>query len=200
MKILPVIIASGLLGIVTISAQAENRATYTTSRSVDYIDATSEIFYVEGRVVSATPIYESTWYYRSRGEDRRTTLTENCRIREVEVYREGRNGGTAGAIIGGAIGAQVGSNAGRSPESTLVGALAGGVIGSVLGSEIDRNRGGTVQYRVEEYCDTTYRTEQRELIGYEVLYRYNGREFSMRTAQHPGRYVELRVEVQPTLR
>jgi len=145
MKILPVIIASGLLGLVTISAQAENRATYTTSRSVDYIDATSEIFYVEGRVVSATPIYESTWYYRSRGEDRRTTLTENCRIREVEVYREGRNGGTAGAIIGGAIGAQVGSNAGRSPESTLVGALAGGVIGSVLGSEIDRNRGGTVE-------------------------------------------------------
>jgi len=200
MKLLKAITLVGLLGAASVTASAEGRYYDENTRSFDRYDFPAETFYVEGRVVSATPIYESSWYYRSRGDDRRSGYTENCRIREVEVYRQGRNGGAAGAILGGAIGAHVGSNAGHSTESTIVGAIAGGVIGSVLGNEIDRNNGGTVHYRVEEYCDTNYRTEQRELIGYNVLYRYNGREFSLQTAQHPGRYVQLRVEVQPTLR
>jgi uncharacterized protein YcfJ len=160
----------------------------------------SHVFYVEGRVISATPIYDTYWYYRSRGDDSRSNRYEEvCRIRDVEVYRESR-GNPAGAIIGGAIGAHVGSSAGRNRDSAVIGAIAGGVIGSVIGNEVSRGSDTTVHYRVERDCDTRYRQEYRELIGYDVRYRYNGREFTMQTQQHPGRYVQLQVEVQPTLR
>ncbi|MFC3702085.1 glycine zipper 2TM domain-containing protein [Reinekea marina] len=164
----------------------------------------SHTIYVEGRVISATPIYDTYWYYRSRGDSHRSDrYDEVCRIRDVEVYRESRSTGgnpAAGAIIGGAIGAHVGNSAGHSRDSAVIGAIAGGVIGSVIGSEASRGRETTVHYRVERDCDTRYRQEYRELIGYDVRYRYNGREFTMQTQQHPGRYVQLKVEVQPTAR
>ena len=171
------------------------------SRSENRRTQNSHVFYVDGRVINATPIYDSYWYYRSRGEsDRSGRYDEVCRIRDVEVYRESRGNPAAGAIIGGAIGAHVGSSAGHSRDSTVIGAIAGGVIGSVIGNEVGRGNDTTVHYRVEKDCDTRYRQEYRELIGYDVRYRYNGREFSMQTQQHPGRYVQLKVEVQPTAR
>jgi uncharacterized protein YcfJ len=156
-----------------------------------------EVFYVEGRVISAVPVYETTWYYDSR-ERERNRFDERCRVREVEVHRSGRNNGPAGAIIGGAIGAHVGAHAGNSTESTVAGAIAGGVIGSVIGQGV--REPDSVHYRVERDCDTRYRREHRELIGYDVRYRYNGREFSIHTHDHPGRYIQLRVEVQPAVR
>jgi uncharacterized protein YcfJ len=187
----------GCLGV----AQADNR--YNDDRDYGRSDRWnghySETFYVEGRVISATPIYETYWYYRSRGDVRRDNYRETCRIRDVEVYRSSSSAGPAGAIIGGVLGAHVGSNAGRSTESAVVGAIAGGVIGGVIGNEIDRDN-TTVHYRYERDCDTRYRDEYRELIGYDVRYRYNGREFSIETEQHPGRYIQLRVEVQPNVR
>ncbi|TCS40013.1 glycine zipper 2TM domain-containing protein [Reinekea marinisedimentorum] len=156
-----------------------------------------EVFYVEGRVVSAVPVYETTWYYDSR-ERERNRFDERCRVREVEVHRSGRNNAPAGAIIGGVIGAQVGAHAGNSSESAVAGAIAGGVIGSVIGQGV--REPDTVHYRVERDCDTRYRREHRELIGYDVRYRYNGREFTIQTHDHPGRYIQLRVEVQPAVR
>jgi uncharacterized protein YcfJ len=182
-------------------AQADSR--YNDDRDYGRSDRwdgrNSETFYVEGRVISATPIYETYWYYRSRGDSRRDNYRETCRIRDVEVYRSSSSAGPAGAIIGGVLGAHVGGNAGRSTESAVVGAIAGGVIGGVIGNEIDRDN-TTVHYRYERDCDTRYRDEYRELIGYDVRYRYNGREFTIETEQHPGRYIQLRVEVQPNVR
>jgi uncharacterized protein YcfJ len=193
---LSVALLAGCIGL----AQADDRYDdYDYGRSDRWEGNYSETFYVEGRVVSATPIYESYWYYRSRGEGRRESYRETCRIRDVEVYRSSSSAGPAGAIIGGVIGAHVGSNAGHSSESAVLGAIAGGVIGGVIGSEIDRDS-TTVHYRTERECDTRYRQEHRELIGYDVRYRYNGREFSLETKQHPGRYIQLRVEVQPNVR
>lgn len=159
----------------------------------------TSIFYVDARVISATPIYESNWYYRSRGDSYRDNYRETCRIRNVEVHRSSSSASPAGAIIGGVIGAHVGANAGRSNESTVVGAIAGGVIGSMIGQEIDRDN-TTVHYRTETECDTRYQQEHRTLVGYDVRYRYNGQEFNLETQQHPGRYISLKVEVQPNVR
>lgn len=158
-----------------------------------------EIFYVEGRVIRAEPIYESRWFPSSRPRDDLEHYHETCRVREVEVYRSSSSATPAAAILGGVIGAHVGATAGHSAESAVVGAIAGGVIGGALGSEIDRDN-SSVHYRTEHDCDRHYRRKERVLIGYDVRYRYNGREFSMRTAEHPGRYVELRVELQPAVR
>lgn len=158
-----------------------------------------ETFYVEARVISAEPMYETHWYYRSRGDSHSRGYEERCRVRDVEVYRSSSSAGPAGAIIGGAIGAHVGSNAGHSSKSAIAGAIAGGVIGGIIGNEIDRDN-TTIHYRQERECDREYRYERRTLIGYEVRYRYNGREFRILTDEHPGRYVQLRVEVEPTVR
>lgn len=159
-----------------------------------------EVFFVDARVISATPIYESYWYYRSRGDNsNQGHYNEVCRIREIDVYEQGRGNGAAGAVIGGVIGSHIGASTGRDRESAVVGAIAGGVIGGVIGSEIDRST-TTTHRRIERECDYYYQHERRELIGYEVRYRYNGRDFTMQTAQHPGRYVQLRIEVQPSLR
>lgn len=210
MKALNSLVTKSILAIslisVSASVLADNRykdnGYQDSSRYQDnYYENNREVFYAEGRVISATPIYETFWYYRSRGQSRHNN-EERCYIRDVEVRHNNGNAGTAGVLIGGTIGAHVGANAGHDAESTVIGAIAGGVIGGILGSEIDRDR-GTVHYRVERECERNYRDEryeQRELIGYDVRYRYNGREFTLQTQQHPGRYVQLKVEVQPSLR
>lgn len=165
--------------------------------AADHRVSHSEVYYVEGRVVSAVPIYETWWYYESRHDQHRHN-DERCRVREVEVHRQGRNSGPAGAIIGGAIGATVGGSAGNSPESAVAGAIAGSIIGGAIGQ--DMKEPDSVHYRVERDCDVRHRYERRELIGYDVRYRYNGREFTVQTHDHPGRYIQLRVEVQPNVR
>ncbi|PTY36879.1 hypothetical protein BGP77_06230 [Saccharospirillum sp. MSK14-1] len=149
-------------------------------------------FYADARVVYAEPIYE-TYYYRDSG-----SRYEICRTRDVEVERYTQNNGNPGAaIIGGALGATVGSNAGHSPESQIFGAIAGGIIGGAIGHELGGGKETVVRYRTERQCEVEYRHHRRELIGYEVRYRYNGREFTTIMDRHPGRYVQLEVEVTP---
>ena len=166
-----------------------------------------EYFYTTARVVDVTPMYEYHRTYPSHsshqphyGNDQR------CKIKHVEVHNTHRDSGAVGAIIGGAIGAHIGSSIGDSREATAVGAIAG----SVLGGAVGQQQSSSVHYRVGQDCyqrpthhsqgyEKPYR-EYRELIGYKVRYRYNGREFSMTTHEHPGRTVRIRVEVQPNRR
>lgn len=158
----------------------------------DYRHSDRQHFYADARVVYAEPIYE-TYYYRDSG-----SRYEICRTRDVEVERSTRNGSNPGAtILGGALGAAVGSNSGRTPESQVFGAIAGGIIGGAIGHELGSDKETVVRYRTERQCEIEYRHHRRELVGYEVRYRYNGREFTTIMDHHPGRYVQLEVEVTP---
>lgn len=148
-------------------------------------------FFADGRVIHAEPIYETYYYRESRSHDR----YEICRTRDVEVERHSRGGNPGAALIGGAIGATVGSNSGRSPESQVFGAIAGGIIGGAIGHELGGGQETVVRYRSERECEVEYRHRRRDLVGYEVRYRYNGREFTTFMDRHPGRYVQLEVEV-----
>lgn len=158
----------------------------------DYRYSDRQHFYADARVVYAEPIYE-TYYYRDSG-----SRYEICRTHDVEVGRYTRHNGNPGAaIIGGALGATVGSNAGHSPESQIFGAIAGGIIGGAIGNELGGNKETVVRYRTQRQCEVGYHHHRRELIGYEVRYRYNGREFTTVMDRHPGRYIQLEVEVTP---
>lgn len=199
MKILKSMISISLLAACISGASADHFKNKDSHKHFDnHSTFRTETFYIEGRVVSATPIYERIIYRNTNGNHRFDNFDQNCRVREVEIRSKHSNGGPAGAIIGGAIGAHVGANAGHSRDSAIVGAIAGSVIGGVLGSEI--NHGDQVHRRVERDCDNWHRQETRELVGYDVRYRYNGREFTMQTQQHPGRYVKLQVDVRPMAR
>jgi uncharacterized protein YcfJ len=40
--------------------------------------------------------------------------------------------------------------------------------------------------------------EQEQLVGYDVSYRYQGRVFTTRTDSHPGKFIQVKVQVEPT--
>jgi uncharacterized protein YcfJ len=120
------------------------------------------------------------------------------------AYRDGRGDGTGGAllgaIIGGALGNQVGNGDGRR-AATVAGALIGGSIGhnrATRGGH--REVGSTVRRGSERVCDTRVDYRRREqVIGYDVTYVFNGREYRTQTDAHPGDRIQVAVTVQPIL-
>src|SRR3954469_13751028 len=75
-----------------------------------------------------------------------------------------------GGVVGGLLGHQVGQGSGQT-AATIVGATGGAVAGSVIG-----NRSGTQQ--AEQQCRTV-ETSREVVNGYDVVYRYNGRDVSV---------------------
>ena len=136
---------------------------------------------------------EECWSEQRRGyEERRITRQDT-----------GAPVGTVlGAIAGGVLGHQVGGGRGRDAATA-----GGAVVGGLIGNQIDRdngNLGGPGVTEVErrpvtrevERCRTVQ--EVREVAsGYDVRYRYGGREFVTRMPFDPGRRIRLAVDVRP---
>ena len=147
-------------------------------------------------VTERTPINrEECWSEQRRGyEERRVTRQDNgAPIGPATVI---------GAIAGGVLGHQVGGGRGRD-AATVGGALAGGLIGN----QVDRDQGNVAPpsqsveverrpvTREVERCRTVQ--EVREVaVGYDVRYRYGGREFVTRLPYDPGRRIRLAVDVR----
>lgn len=166
---------AGLLGLFTLAAQAET--TY------EYAD-----------VVESTPIYRVVEISEPR---------EQCWEEEivVERYQRRQNSRTpvlVSTILGGAIGNAVGSN----KSNQRVGAVLGAVLGHSIGRDIVRNRNQSGQQTIEtvERCKTVYEAVQEErLVGYQVVYLYEGEERSVRTDSDPGDQIRVRVSIEPVL-
>lgn len=127
------------------------------------------------RVVSSTPLYETVSVPR-----------EVCRAEQVLVSgRTSGAGAVMGGIAGGAMGNAIGGGSGRA-IATVVGLIGGAVIGDrIEGRQPDR-------YETVQRCQTEYVSEQRP-AGYNVVYEYAGRQYTMQTAQAPGRFVQVNV-------
>ncbi|XZG70419.1 glycine zipper 2TM domain-containing protein [Chitinibacteraceae bacterium HSL-7] len=131
-----------------------------------------------GRIYSVMPVYDMV-----------RVPQEKCRtewINETREVRRGRDytGVVVGGIAGGAIGAQIGE--GRTQDvATVAGAVTGAVIGDKVMDRHTRTRTEVVPREVTT-CHTVRHSEQR-LRGYQVAYRFRGREFSTFTKHHPGR-------------
>jgi uncharacterized protein YcfJ len=100
----------------------------------------------------------------------------------------------AGAAVGGAAGAilgnQVGSGSGRT-AATGAGAVAGAVVG-------DRVATGNTQYgqgQPVQRCRTVDAGGRDVIRGYNVVYRYNGRDISTTMPYDPGNSVRVSVGV-----
>jgi uncharacterized protein YcfJ len=51
---------------------------------------------------------------------------------------------------------------------------------------------------MERRCEVTQQTSyEEELVGYDVTYRYQGRIFTTRTQEHPGKRIPVLVDVRP---
>lgn len=117
----------------------------------------------------------------------------------------------AGAIIGGLIGAAVGRDAARGYRhgwgrhshyhrgNKGAGMVAGAAVGAAIGNAISRHN-APVQYGTEQRCQVVEQVNtRRELVGYDVNYQYNGQTYLIRTNQHPGDRIRVRVDVTPVL-
>lgn len=88
-----------------------------------------------------------------------------------------------GGVAGGLIGHQVGQGRGQT-AATIIGAAGGAVAGSAVA---ERNNQSA---RAPQQCRTVETT--REVVnGYDVTYRYNGRDVSVVMPYDPGRTVRV---------
>jgi uncharacterized protein YcfJ len=142
-------------------------------------------------VVAAAPILEKV-----------NTPRQECWNEQVVTQAPSNSGSPLGAIIGGIAGGVIGHQIG-SGRGNAVATGAGAVAGAVIGDKVDPNGGvfggnanaGTNQ-QVVQRCRTVDNW-QDVVRGYNVTYRYNGRDVSVRLPYDPGPNVRVAVSLVP---
>jgi len=96
-------------------------------------------------------------------------------------------GAVVGGIAGGLLGSQVGGGSGRN-AATAAGAIAGAIIGDRVANPSSPQTQQVQRCRqVNDYHE--------EISGYNVVYRYQGREITTRLPYKPGRTVQVGVSL-----
>lgn len=101
-------------------------------------------------------------------------------------------GTIAGGIVGGVVGNQFGHGTGKDLMTA-----AGAVLGASIGH--DASARPTSRYvTTERRCEVVERVDREEqVVGYHVTYRYQGGTYTTRTRQDPGKWLRVRVAVEP---
>lgn len=121
-----------------------------------------------------------------------STPREQCEDVVVQkraaVKDENRVAGTAiGAVAGGLLGSTIGGGTGRT-LATVGGAVAGGY----AGNQVQKNmQNKDVVSTTERRCKTVQETSTRHL-GYDVTYRLNGKEDTVRMSHKPGNQIPVK--------
>lgn len=135
----------------------------------------------QARVVSTVPVRQVV-----ASQPRQECWTE---------YEESRGGNNraAGAIIGGIAGGLIGHQIGSGSGNTAA-TIAGTIGGAAVGNEVGRRNSG--DGRAVERCRSVADSDER-VVGYDVVYRFQGREFSTRLPYDPGAEIPVNVTVTP---
>ncbi len=120
---------------------------------------------------------------------------QRCRNVEV-IYQQPRRQSSKPSLVGGILGAAVGHALGHRSKHRTGATIAGAIVGASIGG--DKKTVVNQNTRFEQRCDTvpTFREEER-LIGYDVVYRYNGRTFETRLPFEPENSLKIRVIIAP---
>jgi uncharacterized protein YcfJ len=149
--------------------------------------------YVYAEVIETRPVYQALTVASPREE----CWEEEVRVRDSR-HNQSRTPVLISTIIGGALGNAVGNN----KSSQRVGTVVGAVLGHSVGRDIVRanSHPQAARYQTVQHCETvTHYHEEERLMGYQVRYRYNGEEFTVRADQDPGDRIRLRVSHDPVL-
>jgi len=140
-------------------------------------------FSTRARVVASTPVFETI------NEPTRVCWVETAGY-ETRTLSTGHNTGGAviGAIAGGLLGSTVGKGNGQV-AAAAVGAATGAMVGDRWNAGATRTESMPVQ---AERCRTQDNFRQ-VLSGYDVRYRFQGREYSTRLPYDPGKWLVLNV-------
>jgi uncharacterized protein YcfJ len=127
------------------------------------------------RVISSTPVISQVAVPR-----------QVCSNQQVQVQSQKSGaGGIMGAVAGGAIGSNIGGGDGRA-VATLLGILGG----AMLGDRIEG--GGQTQTQNVQNCSTQTFYENRT-TAYNVVYEFNGKQYSVQMPQDPGPTIRLQI-------
>lgn len=146
--------------------------------------AAEDVYYDTARVLSVTPHTERVNMPR-----------QDCRTEYIrDSYSSGERdigGAIIGGIAGGLLGSQIGKGNGR-----VAGAAVGAATGAIVGDRIDNSGERSYSTRPVERCTTV---ENWETVnrGYQVTYRFNGRDYSTQMPYDPGSHIRVRVAVAP---
>ena len=133
-----------------------------------------------GRVVSSTPVTAQV-----------LVPQQQCTDQQQQVPARTSGGGALlGAVVGGVVGHNLGDGFGRAAATGL-----GAVVGSVIGDRVEAGNTPATDIPVRS-CQSWTRAENR-LIGYDVVYDYQGQRYATRLTQDPGSSIALNVNVAP---
>ena len=130
------------------------------------------------QVISATPIYQSVPQQVCQPQ---TVVTQ-----PPPSQGSGIAGGIIGGLAGGLLGAQVGHGSGKT-AATIVGAAGGAIVGNQIATSPSAPTAQTVQ--------TCSNVMHDVVTGYNIVYRYNGRDITTTLPYNPGRYVKVGVGI-----
>lgn len=134
------------------------------------------------QVVSVTPVRQSI-----------DNPHEVCRDVEVtyQVAPKDDNkitGTVAGAAVGAAVGNQIGDGRGKDAAR-----IAGIVGGAIAGRKIQENQQKkNTETRIERQCETV-NDPTTKIVGYDIVYSFDGQTHSARVAEDPGERIKLPV-------
>ena len=153
--------------------------------------AVAQTQYVYADVLESRPIYRSVTVSAPR---------EECWQEQVRVKDRHRSDSRTPALISAIVGGAIGNAVGNNSSSRKVGTVVGAVLGHSVGRDIvaANSHQGPARYQTVQHCEVVdeYYDEER-LMGYQVRYRYNGEDFSVRMDDDPGERIRLRVQVEP---
>lgn len=164
-----------------------------------------ETFGDRARVLSVRPIVDRIPVAREECWNDRQRVYEERRVTRSDTGAPIGPGTVLGAIVGGVAGHQIGGSNRSRDAATVGGAVVGGLIGNQIDRESGNVRPGERVVEVErvpverdvQRCRTV--NEVREAtMGYDVRYEYAGRNFTTRLDRDPGRFLRIRVDIQPT--
>jgi uncharacterized protein YcfJ len=152
------------------------------------ISATAFGLALAGGAAFATDFVDTAQVISSRPVIERVTESNQVCDRAAPAPRNTGNeiaGTVLGGVVGGLLGHQVGHGSGNT-AATIIGAAGG----AAAGSTIARNSGA----QTAPNCRTVQST--REVVnGYDVVYRYNGRDASVRLPYNPGDTLKVAISV-----
>ena len=128
-----------------------------------------------GNVISRTPVYQQVAVPR-----------QVCTQTQVSVPGQTSGAGALmGAVAGGAIGNSMGKGEGRA-LATMIGVIGGAIAGDKVESP------QAAQTQTQQTC-TTQQVYENRLIGYNVVYEFAGKQYTVQLPKDPGPTIKLQI-------
>jgi uncharacterized protein YcfJ len=183
-------IAIAVGSILSAAAPIALAQSYPDYRDRDYREYRTDRMERNGyaHVIDSRPIYESSVSGRDECWNPRAGHFEE--VRPQNKTRVGK-GAAAGAVVGGVLGHQIG-------DSGTAQTLGGAVIGGLIGHQIEKRNNDDDRQDDLDYsrCRTVGGGgDPNHVVGYDVRYEYNGREYVTRMDHDPGRRLRLGTDI-----